>query len=98
MIKGITPGQGSGPQVRVETVSNRAVSDGKPVGKTEAVAPAAGSIHAGATQAALVAAGAPYDAAKVAQLKARIAAGDYPIDARKIAEAMVDQDLGWKKT
>lgn len=41
----------------------------------------------------LVGAGAPVDAAKVAELRAAIADGRYPVDADKIAERMIALDL-----
>ncbi|HYJ52929.1 MAG TPA: flagellar biosynthesis anti-sigma factor FlgM [Allosphingosinicella sp.] len=41
----------------------------------------------------LVAEGPPVDSAKVAQIRAAIAEGRYPVDAERIAERMVALDL-----
>lgn len=42
----------------------------------------------------LAKAGPPVDAEKIARIKAAITAGRYPVDARAIAEKMIDLDLG----
>lgn len=46
--------------------------------------------------ARMAAEGAPVDAARIAEIKAAIANGDYPVDPEKIAEKMIDLDLPGK--
>jgi negative regulator of flagellin synthesis FlgM len=43
--------------------------------------------------ARMAAQGAPIDTDRVARIKAAIAAGNYPVDAEKIADSMFDLDL-----
>ena len=45
----------------------------------------------------MAAEGAPVDSARVAEIKAAIASGNYPVDAEKIAEKMIDLDLPGKE-
>lgn len=47
--------------------------------------------------ARMAAEGAPVDAARIAEIKAAIASGDYPVDPEKIAEKMLDLDLPGKE-
>lgn len=59
-----------------------------------------GASQAGATQspaARMAAQGAPVDAARIAEIKAAIASGDYPVDPEKIAEKMIDLDMPGKE-
>lgn len=69
------------------------------LGKAAAAAPVATvangarSTNVGGAVADLVASGPPVDSDKVAQIRAAIAAGRYPVDPGKIAEAMVALDL-----
>ena len=46
----------------------------------------------------MAAEGAPVDSAKVAEIKAAIASGNYPVDPEKIAEKMIDLDLPGKES
>jgi negative regulator of flagellin synthesis FlgM len=69
------------------------------LGKAAAAAPVgapangAKSVGVGGTIADLVASGPPVDSDKVARIRAAIAAGNYPVDANRIAEAMIALDL-----
>ena len=68
-------------------------------------APASANIDGGASQASetqspsarMAAQGAPVDVARIAEIKAAIANGDYPVDPEKIAEKMIDLDLPGKE-
>jgi len=62
------------------------------IGQGSAVSAAASS---SATPIARMAAeGAPIDLDRVAAIKQAIAQGNYPVDANKIAESMIELDLG----
>lgn len=45
----------------------------------------------------MAAEGSPVDSLKVAEIKAAIASGNYPVDPEKIAEKMIDLDLSGKE-
>lgn len=45
----------------------------------------------------MAAEGSPVDSLKVAEIKAAIASGNYPVDPQKIAEKMMDLDLPGKE-
>lgn len=68
-------------------------------GKAAAAAPAgvpANDVRpagVGSAIADLVSSGPPVDSDKVAQIRAAIAAGGYPVDPARIAAAMIDLDL-----
>lgn len=47
--------------------------------------------------ARMAAEGAPVDSARIAEIKAAIASGNYPVDPEKIAEKMIDLDLPGKE-
>lgn len=72
-------------------------------GKSQGAASAGldgGASEASETQspaARMAAEGAPVDAARIAEIKAAIANGDYPVDPEKIAEKMLDLDLPGKE-
>ena len=90
MIKGIGQAMGG----RIEPGRAQTVSDGKPVSRTEAVGRARSADVEPSTIDAIVAAGPPVDAERVARIKAQIADGSYTIDPRQIAQKMIDLDLG----
>jgi len=89
MIKGIVPGQGP----RIEPGQARAPSGGEPVARAAAVNRVASADEGVSTLTPLVAAGAPFDADKVARLKNEIARGSYQVDPDRIADAMIAFDL-----
>lgn len=72
-------------------------------GKSQAassIGPESGASETTETQspaARMAAEGAPVDAARIAEIKAAIANGDYPVDPMKIAEKMIDLDLPGKE-
>ena len=77
-------------KLREAAKSQAAVSanpDGGASGVTETQSPAA----------RMAAQGAPVDAARIVEIKAAIANGDYPVDPEKIAEKMIDLDLPGKE-
>lgn len=54
-----------------------------------------GGAGIGSTPSALMAAsGAPIDMDRVAAIKDAIASGNYPVNAERIAQSMIDLDLG----
>ena len=73
--------------------SSRGASQGALVGR---IAPGSSADRPGAVASAvfgLAAEGPPVDSAKVAQIRAAIAEGRYPVDANRIAERMIALDL-----
>ena len=90
MIKGIGQALGG----RIEPGRAQAVSDGKPVSRTEAVSRVRSADVEPSTIDTIVSAGPPIDAERVARIKAQIADGCYQIDPRQIAQKMIDLYLG----
>jgi negative regulator of flagellin synthesis FlgM len=67
-------------------------------GKTRASAPGGATVSSSASASAspaarMAAEGAPVDMDRIAQIKAAIASGNYPVDADAIAERMIALDL-----
>lgn len=60
---------------------------------SRATSSSAGEKVATSPAARLASAGAPLDTDKVARIKEAIASGNYPVDADKIADRMVELDL-----
>lgn len=89
MVNGIIPTGGSG---RPDSVRTAATQKGVAPGKVEEIR--AAEIEAPSNPVAdLVASGPPVDAAKVAEIRAAIAAGAYRLDVQAIAERMIALDL-----
>jgi negative regulator of flagellin synthesis FlgM len=77
---------------RTNSVRSEGVAKSEPVGKIEGTdAQASGAITTPAAE--LAAQGAPIDTAKVASIREAIANGTYRIDAKAIADRMIELDL-----
>lgn len=89
MIDGLS---GKGAPGRVE-LGRGAATRSAPVTKAGGPIPQEGAGALASTVLALAAEGAPVNAAKVAEIRAAIAAGQYPVDPDKIADRMMALDL-----
>jgi len=80
---------------RTPAVRSEGVSQNAPVAKVESTdAKASGGVTTAAAE--LAAQGAPIDTAKVASIREAIANGTYKIDAKAIANRMIELDLPTK--
>jgi len=80
---------------RTANVRSEGVAKNEPVAKVESAdAQASGTITTPAAE--LAAQGAPIDTAKVASIREAIANGSYKIDAKAIADRMIELDLPTK--
>ena len=89
MIKAIGQAQAG----RIDPARVQATADGKPVARAEAAGRVQGGEAEESAIGAIVAAGPPVDAARVARIKAQIADGSYTVDPRRIADKMIELDL-----
>ncbi|QGP79938.1 flagellar biosynthesis anti-sigma factor FlgM [Sphingobium sp. CAP-1] len=64
---------------------------------TSGVATTASAATSASPAARMAAEGAPVDMDRIASIKSAIASGNYPVDARAIAERMVELDLPSKE-